>query len=353
MRKQVRIALIGAILAAGAAFAHADGIGPGSPAPAMDVKTWYKGKPVTKFDKNKVYVVEFWATWCGPCRESIPHLTEIAKKNQDVTFAGISIWEDDKGDNIKNFVAQMGDKMDYNVGYSGNKEGMSQTWMTAAGQNGIPTAFIIKNNTVQWIGHPMELEKPLEEVKSGKFNLAKFKAEFNKQADANRAMMAAQKEIETISQLIKDGKYDDATKKLNELEKKSPMLKEQADSLRFTMLAKTDPTKWDAKAKEMASSGNEQSVMQLCIFALNQFEEKGDAAMGQKAMDYALSSAKDGDLMTYYYGAMFYDQKKDPKKALELVDKAIAALPKSKFKDSKQAQEALSKMREDFAKKAG
>ena len=37
-----------------------------------------------------IMVVEFWATWCGPCRTSIPHLIELQKKFKDVMFVGIS-----------------------------------------------------------------------------------------------------------------------------------------------------------------------------------------------------------------------------------------------------------------------
>jgi thiol-disulfide isomerase/thioredoxin len=61
--------------------------------PPLKVAKWIKGKPVQRFEPGKVYVVEFWATWCGPCRRSIPHLTELAKKFKGkVTFIGVSIW---------------------------------------------------------------------------------------------------------------------------------------------------------------------------------------------------------------------------------------------------------------------
>ena len=52
----------------------------GDPAAPLTIKDWVKGKPANVRDGKAVYVVEFWATWCGPCRVSIPHLTELQKR---------------------------------------------------------------------------------------------------------------------------------------------------------------------------------------------------------------------------------------------------------------------------------
>ena len=64
----------------------------GDPAAPLSIKEWVKGKPVDVKDGKNIYVVEFWATWCGPCRTSIPHLTELQKKFKDkgVVFVGVS-----------------------------------------------------------------------------------------------------------------------------------------------------------------------------------------------------------------------------------------------------------------------
>jgi thiol-disulfide isomerase/thioredoxin len=205
MSKYVTVLAAALVVALAGRAAAADALGIGDPAPKMQVKEFVKGEPVAGFDKGKIYVVEFWATWCGPCRVSIPHLTELQKKHKDVTFIGVSVWESDQAA-VKPFVKEMGDKMDYRVavddvpaGDPNKNEGktdpndgkMAKAWMQAAGQNGIPSAFIVNGDgKVAWIGHPMEMEKPLDQVVSGKYDLQAAAAEFKK-AQAQQAKMAA------------------------------------------------------------------------------------------------------------------------------------------------------------------
>jgi thiol-disulfide isomerase/thioredoxin len=165
----------------GLCVARASAEGPllvGDKAPKFEVKEFVKGDPVQKFDKDKVYVVEFWATWCGPCRTSIPHLTELQKKYKDVTFIGVSAFENDQK-KVKPFVEEMGEKMDYRVALDSVPDGgdradgkMAKNWMLAAKQGGIPTAFIIDGEgRIAWVGHPMEMEEPLKKIVDKKWDL--------------------------------------------------------------------------------------------------------------------------------------------------------------------------------------
>ena len=94
----------------GTAAARVQILGVGDPAPKLDVKSFVKGEPIKSLEPGKLYVVEFWATWCGPCRVSIPHLTELQKKHVDVVFIGVSIWEHDQNA-VKPFVDTMGDRL--------------------------------------------------------------------------------------------------------------------------------------------------------------------------------------------------------------------------------------------------
>src|SRR5688500_4880629 len=143
----------------------------GDPAPKLQVGKWVQGEAVSGFEKDKAYIVEFWATWCGPCKTTIPHLNELHKKFKDkgLVVIGQDVWEQDEAE-VPKFVKQMGEKMSYRVALddkNGSAKGkMAETWMEAAEQNGIPSAFVVdKSGQIVWIGHPMSLkEKFLEDV---------------------------------------------------------------------------------------------------------------------------------------------------------------------------------------------
>jgi thiol-disulfide isomerase/thioredoxin len=159
----MRILLLTALLFAQAAYA----LEVGDPAPPLEGVTWVKGEPATV--GKGVAIVEFWATWCAPCRDSIPHLTKLQKAHPDIAMIGLST-EDEK--TVRPFVENMGTQMDYHVGILG--EDAAKAYME--GISGIPHAFLIgKDGTVVWSGHPMELDGVLADVLAGSFDAGKAK----------------------------------------------------------------------------------------------------------------------------------------------------------------------------------
>jgi thiol-disulfide isomerase/thioredoxin len=154
--------------------AAAEEFGIGSKAPDLDIEHWIQDgngffKPVKKFDDGNVYVVEFWATWCGPCIQSMPHLAELQNKYRGSNVQIVSV-SDESVDEVKDLLAKENEELgktfsDITAAYSLTTDpdgSVQKDYMAAAKQDGIPTSFLVgKSGIIDWIGHPMDLDAPL------------------------------------------------------------------------------------------------------------------------------------------------------------------------------------------------
>lgn len=316
-----RIARLLALMAAvGPTLAAAQSLNMGDKAPKIAVKEFVKGEPVKDFEKGKTYVVEFWATWCGPCITSIPHLTEMQKEHKDVSFIGVSVWENDAS-LVKPFVKKMGDKMDYRVAMDlvpeppkaddkekGDDDGkkkpksrkpreageMAKTWMEAAEQSGIPTAFVINGEgKVAWIGHPMNMAKPLKRILAGDWNIlaeaAKLKKMKSFMADLNKAMR--KQDSKTALKLI-----DDAVAEDPEMEEKFAMAK-------FMMMIKSEDSADQIRALAFGQRlldkvyTTADSVTALNAIAWEIVDPDAKIKYDKSAKEFALKAAEKGDML--------------------------------------------------------
>jgi len=191
----------------------------GDPAPALAVSDWVKGQKIERFEKGQIYVVDFWATWCGPCLESIPHLTALQKKHGDkVRMIGINVWEN-APEKVPAFVEKMGAKMDYVVAqdlvppfpkdvkskprFALENGRSSQNWLVASGweENGIPVVFVIdRDGRIAWIGDGWGggLDAPLEKVVDGAWDTSAYAAEYSKRAPIDKRVRAMTREMNTV-----------------------------------------------------------------------------------------------------------------------------------------------------------
>jgi thiol-disulfide isomerase/thioredoxin len=159
----------------------------GDKAPPVAADAWFNGPAVNPAepDGKTTYIVEFWATWCPPCKKSIPHLNELQDRfaGQGVVIVGVSA---EVPKTVEPFLKKM--KMRYRVAIDTNGANES-TYME--GVRGIPYAFIVdKNGVVAWSGHPLDnMDETLTEVLAGTYRMEEIRGVREKEQELQRLLM--------------------------------------------------------------------------------------------------------------------------------------------------------------------
>ncbi len=206
----------------------------GDPAPSLAIAQWVKGDEVTSFEPGKIYVVEFWATWCGPCRQSMPHLSELQERfGKDVTFVGVS---DEEPATVTAFFEKdfdenrtWSDIVTYRIALDDQRK-TTQRFFEAAGQEGIPTAFVVgRDGHIEWIGHPMGLEADLETIVAGTWDRQAAREKYVKEREAQQALMDAVRQIRTA---LSKNDSEEAIRVITDLSARYP----EDDNVSFMMI---------------------------------------------------------------------------------------------------------------------
>lgn len=239
----------------------------GSPAPPLDIEHWVSEgfEPVTNFESGKVYIVEFWATWCGPCIASMPHLAELQETYKDQGVRLISV-SDEPLETVQEFLkrpspseedpertfAELTKAYSLTVDPDGS---VNRAYMEGANQSGIPTAFLVgKTGEIEWIGHPMALDEPLQEVLSDQWDRERFLREYQ-----------LEEQVDEIMMMVRRGQVEEGLAALEALETEElgSQIKAQLTDAKMRILVSL-PERLDdfvTAANQMLSADDQQQVL--------------------------------------------------------------------------------------------
>lgn len=344
----------------------------GSKAPSLDISDWVslgneRFSKVTDFEPGQVYVVEFWATWCGPCIASMPHLAETQEKYIDqVQLVSISDEDRETVDaflekKVRGAEEETATYRELTSTYclTTDPDRSNHTnYMKAAKQNGIPTSFIVgKMGLVEWIGHPMGMDEPLAAVVDGSWDREAFAEEFKSQqkmdelrsriqslarngkSEEAKALLAKAKEempkmalqlsMMEYSMSMQSEDYDTALEALDSIEKESdqPQLLAQVGSLRINVLVAAE--KYEKAAKLIAAAAEKMEAASLNMVAWEVYEKSTEAELPKSILAAALLAAengvakapKDANILDTLAHLLYVTG--DKKKALEIQTRAV------------------------------
>jgi len=123
----------------------------GQRGPSLEVGEYIIGS--TPNTDGKVLMIEFWATWCGPCIAGIPHLNELQRAfEDDLVIVGIS---DEAAGTVRQAIRRRNLDFDYHVAVDQQRRAINTT-----ATRGIPHCVVMSSDgVVRWQGHPGSLDE--------------------------------------------------------------------------------------------------------------------------------------------------------------------------------------------------
>jgi thiol-disulfide isomerase/thioredoxin len=320
-------------------------LGIGDPAPPLTISRWVMGQPLDGLRPGQVYVVEFWATWCGPCLAGMPHISQLQTEWGDkVHFVGVTREEDDVVDAFLEKEQSPGKTWKEVISYRIAMDQDSATntaYMRAAGQNGIPCAFIVgRDGVVEWIGHPMRIDEPLAKVVEGNWDRAAAIAQF--QADQKAKEFSAK-----LVGILRAKEWDAALAAIQQFEEET---EPTATTLRMRMAVFKGAGRTDefnaAQARLVEQVWDDAGQLNAAAWSIATSRGDRDLPLALKAAERAVGLTDQKDAAILDTLARVHYESGDLDRAIEWQKKSIAqgdprgqlAATLKKYEDEQAAQ---------------
>jgi len=137
----------------------------GDTAPTLDVAHWLKGREVEAFEPGRIYVINFWTTWCKFCRAEIPALGELQREFETDGVRVVAL-SHERLQTVYRFLSRgcWDEKAVFTIAVDSDRSAVKD-YMAAAAVNSVPSAFVVgRDGCIEWIGHPSGLADVLRAV---------------------------------------------------------------------------------------------------------------------------------------------------------------------------------------------
>ncbi|OKO84313.1 alkyl hydroperoxide reductase [Bradyrhizobium sp. NAS96.2] len=169
-----------------------------SPAPPMIVKSWLRGQPLTSFQIGVVYIIEFWATSCGPSVAAMLYLARLQRKYRDSGLEVIGVASQWRASTTAEpriefdaCLTETLSRLNYRVALDTDE--MRNAWSDPRSSLAIPTSFVVdRDRHIAFVGSPTQLDYVLPKVVAGVWRKSdEAKALDAERISENRVMILA------------------------------------------------------------------------------------------------------------------------------------------------------------------
>ncbi len=153
----------------------------GTPAPPITAQ-WLQGEPVDPATANAIVVVDLFATWCGPCMDTIDDLDALQRRYAEHGVRVVALAVRDDREQVERFVAERGRDRAYSIAFDASGESFD-AWRS----NALPTSYVAgRDGAIVAVTHPIGLDWEVATALLGRTRERARNLEFHEAAQSPR-----------------------------------------------------------------------------------------------------------------------------------------------------------------------